>query len=132
MFPPDFSCPVVLWCTLALIRFRLRVFHALWIYFPEVFSYLPRYMLCVQTPCRSMVWALPISLAATIGIIIYFLFLRVLRCFSSPRSPHIAMYSLYVTYGSPYVGFPIRISTIHSLFATPRSFSQLTTSFIGS
>ena len=28
-------------------------------------------------------------------------------------------------------GFPIRISTDHSLFATPRSFSQLITSFFG-
>ena len=35
----------------------------------------------------SMVWALPRSLATTWGIIIYFLFLRVLRCFSSPRLP---------------------------------------------
>ena len=34
-----------------------------------------------------MVWAIPRSLATTEGIIIYFLFLRVLRCFSSPRSP---------------------------------------------
>ena len=34
-----------------------------------------------------LVWALPRSLATTGGIIIYFLFLRVLRCFSSPRSP---------------------------------------------
>jgi len=34
----------------------------------------------------SVVWALPRSLATTWGIIIYFLFLRVLRCFSSPRS----------------------------------------------
>ena len=33
------------------------------------------------------VWALPRSLATTGGIISYFLFLRVLRCFSSPRSP---------------------------------------------
>ena len=33
-----------------------------------------------------MVWAVPISLATTLGIIIYFLFLWVLRCFSSPRS----------------------------------------------
>ena len=32
----------------------------------------------------ELVWANPISLAATIGIINYFLFLRVLRCFSSP------------------------------------------------
>ena len=34
----------------------------------------------------SLVWALPRSLATTWGIIFYFLFLRVLRCFSSPRS----------------------------------------------
>ena len=31
------------------------------------------------------VWAIPRSLATTGGIIVYFLFLRVLRCFSSPR-----------------------------------------------
>ena len=35
----------------------------------------------------TSVWALPRSLATTGGIILYFLFLRVLRCFSSPRSP---------------------------------------------
>ena len=35
----------------------------------------------------SWVWAIPRSLATTYGIIVYFLFLRVLRCFSSPRSP---------------------------------------------
>ena len=39
---------------------------------------------CVAT---TLVWALPRSLATTRGIIVYFLFLRVLRCFSSPRWP---------------------------------------------
>ena len=43
---------------------------------------LPR--LCVAT---QAVWALPRSLATTGGIISYFLFLGVLRCFSSPGSP---------------------------------------------
>ena len=40
-------------------------------------------------PCVAtwQVWALPRSLATTRGIIIYFLFLQVLRCFSSLRSP---------------------------------------------
>ena len=33
------------------------------------------------------VWAVPRSLATTKGITICFLFLRVLRCFSSPRMP---------------------------------------------
>ena len=32
-----------------------------------------------------VVWALPLSLATTGGIIVYFLFLQVLRCFSSLR-----------------------------------------------
>ena len=39
---------------------------------------------CIAT---APVWALPRSLATTGGIIIYFLFLDVLRCFSSLRSP---------------------------------------------
>ena len=43
---------------------------------------LPR--ICIAT---YAVWALPRSLATTGGIIVYFLFLGVLRCFSSPRSP---------------------------------------------
>ena len=40
--------------------------------------------ICIAT---NMVWALPRSLATTRGIIVYFLFLQVLRCFSSLRSP---------------------------------------------
>ena len=40
---------------------------------------------CIAT---TAVWALPRSLATTGGIIVYFLFLGVLRCFSSPRLPH--------------------------------------------
>ena len=36
---------------------------------------------------QRQVWAILRSLATTCGIIIYFLFLRLLRCFSSPRSP---------------------------------------------
>ncbi len=34
------------------------------------------------------VWAVPLSLATTSGIADCFLFLRVLRCFTSPGSPH--------------------------------------------
>ena len=40
--------------------------------------------ICIAT---HAVWALPRSLATTGGIIVYFLFLQVLRCFSSLRSP---------------------------------------------
>ena len=54
-----------------------------------------------------------------------FLLLWVLRCFSSPRSPSMLMewYNLLVP------GCPIRISADRFVFANPRGFSQLITSF---
>ena len=78
-----------------------------------------------------MVWALPISLATTFGIVVYFLFLWVIRCFSSPGSLHYTIYSCNDTITLLMVSSLIRISTDHGLFATPRSFSQLVTSFFG-
>ena len=58
----------------------------------------------------------------------YFLFLQVLRCFSSLRSPQ----SFRLMKGSLPPGCPIRTSADHGAFATPRSFSQLVTSFFAS
>ena len=58
----------------------------------------------------------------------YFLFLRVLRCFSSPGSLH----DLVAVPGSLLAGFPIRTSAGHRAFAPHRGFSQLITSFIAS
>ena len=46
-----------------------------------------------------------------------FLFLGVLRCFSSPRSPHPPMYSVHDPEALPPVGFPIRKSPGQSLFS---------------
>ena len=61
-----------------------------------------------------------------------FPFLRLLRCFSSPGSPHIPMDSVYGTILLRMVSSLIRISADQCLLATPRSFSQLDTSFVGS
>ena len=61
----------------------------------------------------------------------YFLFLRVIRCFSSPGSLHYAMYLRNDTITLLMVSSLIRISTDLCSFATPRSFSQLVTSFFG-
>ena len=78
------------------------------------------------------VWAVPRSLATTYGIIGYFLFLRVLRCFSSPayRSP-----VLYIQTGATKHNFgevsPFGHLRIKAYLAAPRSFSQLVASFIG-
>ena len=60
-----------------------------------------------------------------------FLFLRVLRCFSSPGS-RLQGYSFTLRQPSfSRLGFPIRISADRCLLATPRSFSQLAASFFG-
>ena len=59
-----------------------------------------------------------------------FLFLRVLRCFSSPRLPPLSyLFHLTVTALSWLPGSPIRTSAYIRLFAPTRGFSQLVTSF---
>ena len=74
----------------------------------------------------SVVWAPPRSLATTGGIIIYFLFLEVLRCFSSLRSPLTSVrYHVF-----NMVGCPIRKSQGQRSFAPHPGLSQLITSFI--
>jgi hypothetical protein len=65
-----------------------------------------------KTPPRRAVWAVPRSLAATDGIAVCFLFLRLLRCFSSPGSPRHPMHSgADDPQSGP--GFPIRRSQDH-------------------
>ena len=60
----------------------------------------------------------------------FFLFLGVLRWFTSPRSP-VLTYEFSETYiRIAYVGFPIRKSPDQRLCAASRSLSQLATSFI--
>jgi hypothetical protein len=59
-----------------------------------------------------------------------FLFLRVLRWFTSPSLPADPMYSDRRNECSHSLGFPIRKSPDHSLLAASRGLSQLTTSFI--
>jgi hypothetical protein len=63
----------------------------------------------------------PLSLATTHGITICFLFLRVLRCFTSPRSPPPPMYSVTGDTTSLVPGFPIRTSSDQrSVDSSPR------------
>ena len=61
----------------------------------------------------------------------YFLFLRVIRWFSSPGSPRMTMDSSYDTTTLLMVSFLIRTSTVIRSFAAHRGFSQLVTSFFG-
>ena len=67
---------------------RVRSCHALRPHFPEGSTRGHGPTARSYNPARAVtrtVWATPRSLATTGGIIVYFLFLQVLRCFSSLR-----------------------------------------------
>ena len=131
-FRQDFSCPDVLRILLAPSKFRLRGCHPLCPTFPGNSTIHP----------DAMSQSLPqahyrLGLGSSDFARHYsrnhccFLFLRVLRCFSSPGSPHIPMYSVYDNAMLLALSSLIRISADQWIFAPPRSFSQLVTSFFG-
>ncbi len=128
-FRRDFSGPALLRIPLGPRSLRKRDSHPLWSFFPECYASLLGPTAWSYNPTSAvteMVWALPRSLATTCGIICYFLFLRVLRCFSSPGSPPCGYLNFI------QVGCPIRTSADHIVCADPRGFSQLVASFLAS
>ena len=132
VFHQGFSCLNVLWILLCLVRFRVRGFHPLWPVFPGPFYYPSRITCAVRTPkCTHLGLGSCHFARRYFGNRCFFLFLRLLRCFSSPGSPPQLMdWAVADRFYLP--GFPIQISADQCVFATPRSFSQLITSFIGS
>ena len=95
-FRLDFSCPDVLRITLASSRFRLREFHPLCYTFPGISTIHPTALLR-SLPRNHYDCGLGFSDFARHYSRNHccFLFLRVLRCFSSPGSPRIPIYSVY-------------------------------------
>ena len=72
-FPQGFPCPVVLWILPCPLRLRLRGSHPLWLAFPVPFRCLPGSILQSEPQrARALVWAPPVSLAATPGITFVF------------------------------------------------------------
>ncbi len=64
---------MLLWILPVLLRFRLRDFHPVSLVFPVPFDYRYKYVWQSEPQnARTLVWALPRSLAATYGIIIIF------------------------------------------------------------
>ena len=114
--------------------FRLQDFYFVSSTFPSVFSYI--YFKYFQGPKPHRYYYLWFGLLQFRSPLlpqsfVYFLFLWVIRCFSSPGSLHYAMYLRNDTITLLMVSSLIRISTGRSLFAAHRSFSQLVTSFFG-
>ena len=130
---PGYTCPALLWYHLALLPFRLRGCYPVSLNFPELFGYSIRMQYGGPQP-RTLRFGLGSSLFARryLGNRCFFLFLRVLRCFSSPRFPRMPMYSTCGTCTLLQVSFLIRKSADRRIFAPHRSLSQLVTSFFGS
>ena len=121
--PTGLACPVVLRNNTRHLALRLRDSHPLRLAFPDPSTSAPRLSVLPYNPER---------LAARFGLIPFrspllresSLFLRVLRCFSSPGSPPLAMCSPTDARAFPRAGFPIRTSSALSVAHTsPRLFA---------
>ena len=88
-FTQDFTCPALLRIPLRFRWLRVPAFHRLWGAFPSASTHHPSCDIAVLQPrrCRNIVGLGSSPFARHyLGNHSYFLFLRVLRCFSSPRS----------------------------------------------
>ena len=89
-FTQDYTCPALLRIPLCFVCIHIRGFHPLWPDFPDG-SIL--HTSCNHAVLQPQSGRNPIGLGSSPvarhywGNHSYFLFLRVLRCFSSPRSP---------------------------------------------
>ena len=131
-FPQDFSCPVVLWITARSLLLLYTGLSPSMVGFsnPLLLGYL--FLLCwSSTPDKSGLGCFPFA-RRYLENRFFFLFLRVLRCFSSPGLPLVSYVFTYKYLRVAQVGFPIRKSPDQCLLATPRSISVLVPSFIGS
>ena len=93
-FHQGFSCLNVLWILLCLLGFRIRGFHSVSPVFPVPFYYPQRITFAVRTPqCTHRGLGSYHFARRYFGNRCFFLFLWLLRCFSSPGSLPYTMYS---------------------------------------
>ena len=133
MFPPGFTCPAVLWILIAAITFRIRDFHSVSLAFPCHSAKLLHTHFS-PNPEGISIFGLASSAFARhySRNLIWFLFLALLRCFSSGGSPHIPTDSVYDDRTWLLPDCSIRKSADQSLLTAPRSISLLAASFFGS
>ena len=123
VFSQGSTCLDLLWIPLCPLRFHVRGFHPLWLAFPKPFHYPCRITSAVRTPeCTHSSLGSSRFARRYFGNRCFFLFLRVLRCFSSPSSPCIAMYSLCSDWS-----FSSRVSPFRYLWVN--GYLLLTTAF---
>ena len=133
-FTPDFSCPVLLRNTLEYRSVSSTGLSPSLDQLSRWFNYQPcpkwgPYPVDVSLHLRFGLF--PVRSPLLRKSLFYFLFLRVIRWFSSPGSPRMTMDSSYDSTTLLVLSFLIRTSAGLGSFAAHRSFSQLVTSFFG-
>ena len=118
----------------AAVLFRIRDSHPFLLTFPCHSARFLQYLISCPYPRCISTSGLAFSAFARhyLRNLGWFLFLALLRCFSSGGSPHIPMYSVYDVRTWLLTDCSIRIPADRCLLTTPRSFSQLVASFFGS
>ena len=128
-FTQDSTCPALLRIPLRLDMLRIHNFHVLWSHFPERSPHISSSDDAVLQPrtCRDM-YGLGSSPFARHywGNHCYFLFLRVLRCFSSPRSPPSSMDDRpsacrVVPFGNPRIKGHLHLHAAYRSLSRPSS-----------
>ena len=123
-FGQGFTCPVLLRILQESLAFRLRDFHLLWFAFPCEFNYTSDFLLRIgvlQPQDRSLGLGYSPFARHYWGNRFFFLFLRLLRCFSWPGC---SLYSYVFTIGWQSVttaGFPhSEISGSKRIYSSPK------------
>ena len=108
VFPPDSTCPAVLWIQLAAFSFRVRDFHSLWCTVPGTSAKIPQCRDVVRTPQIFLltVWPLSRSLATTNEISVDFFSSPYLDVSVQAVSPHIPIHVQYMMTEVRSAGFP--------------------------
>ena len=128
-FTQNSSCSALLRIPLRFVSLRIRNYHALWLNFPEHSSrYLSSDVAVLQPhTCRNMggLGSSPFARHYW-GNHCYFLFLRVLRCFSSPRSPPSSMDDRpsacrVVPFGNPRIKGHLHLHAAYRSLSRPSS-----------
>ena len=125
-FQQGFSCLVVLWIPLCHFLFRIRGFHPISLVFPVPFCYNQWINYAVRTPqCTHRGLGSFHFARRYFGNRFFFLFLRLLRCFSSPGSLPYVMYWRMDTWGLLMWVSPFRYLRINGYLLLPVAFRSL-------
>ncbi len=129
-FTQGFSCPALLRILIGFIKKSCTGLSPSMIVLSKTFHFFNFYAISQSynpgIAETKPVWAVPISLAATLGITIVLYSYGYLDV----SVPHVRLCRIYRWYNLLVSGCPIRTSADRFVFANPRSLSQLIASFI--